>query len=63
LSAMSPSHAMSVGAMGPPGEFTIPYGFPQPGRYRIWVQVKRNGEIRTAAFDTDVQPATRKAGG
>jgi len=63
LTAMSPSHAMSMGAMGPPGEFTIPYGFPQPGRYRIWVQVKRNGAIRTAAFDTDVQPAPRKAGG
>jgi len=48
--------------MGPPGEITIPYGFPEAGRYRIWLQVKLHGEVQTAAFDTDVQAATRKAG-
>jgi len=36
-------------------EIFIPYGFPKPGLYRIFVQVKRAGEIQTAVFDAAVQ--------
>jgi hypothetical protein len=38
-----------------PGRVDVPYAFPKSSRYRIWVQVKRAGQVKTAAFDTDVQ--------
>ena len=36
------------------GEVAIPYAFPKPGPYRLWVQVKRSGQIMTAPFDVNV---------
>jgi hypothetical protein len=35
-------------------EFSLPYEFPKPGRYRLWVQVKAHGVPWTAVFDADV---------
>ncbi|HVP45280.1 MAG TPA: hypothetical protein VMT32_01805 [Bryobacteraceae bacterium] len=46
-------HAMH--SMALPAEVSFPYGFPQPGNYRIFVQVKRAGRVETGIFDTRVE--------
>lgn len=37
-----------------PNEVSFPYGFPTPGRYRIFVQMKHGNTIETGAFDAQV---------
>lgn len=46
--------SMASRAMVMSGEFSIPYVFPRPGSYRIWVQVKRGGRVLTGVFYTTV---------
>jgi hypothetical protein len=53
-----PTDAMHAGHLAPPSAtpstVTFPYGFPESGDYRIFVQVKRAGRVMTAAFDATV---------
>jgi hypothetical protein len=37
-------------------EITFPYGFPQPGDYRLFLQVKPGGQVKTAVFELNVLP-------
>jgi hypothetical protein len=57
--APSAPDAMMSMSMPPPGplppEVRFPYGFPQSGDYRIFVQIKRAGRVETGVFDAHVQ--------
>jgi hypothetical protein len=53
----SPAHDGTSTVSPPSAELRFPFVVPAPGRYRIWVQVKRDGQILTGAFDADVSEA------
>jgi len=54
ISAMTAMPGMHETAR--PAEVTFPYGFPEPGDYRLFVQIKRNGQVQTGVFDAHVEP-------
>jgi hypothetical protein len=47
-------HTMLMDAAALPADVSFPYGFPSPGAYRIFVQVKHGGAIETGVFDAQV---------
>ncbi len=49
-------HAKHHGMIFPP-RVRFPCVFPKPGDYRVFVQIKENGRVETAAFDVSVEPA------
>ena len=48
-----PGMNMSQDAL--PNTVSFPYGFPTPGRYRIFVQMKHGNTVETGVFDVDVK--------
>lgn len=38
-----------------PATVSFPYGFPSPGRYRIFIQMKHSGTVETGVFDAEVK--------
>lgn len=43
-----PDHAL-------PNEVSFPYGFPSPGRYRVFIQMKHGNTVETGVFDANVR--------
>lgn len=59
IDAIAGTNEHSQHEMGTPSVVTFPYGFPEAGDYRIFVQVKRAGRIVTGAFDATVTDAAK----
>ena len=51
--SMMMDHVMPP-AVGSSSIISLPYEFPTPGNYRVWVQFKTGGQIMTAIFDASV---------
>lgn len=48
-------HAMDNETAASNNQITFSFTFPRTGAYRIWVQVKIEGTVMTAVFDTEVE--------
>jgi hypothetical protein len=55
MDTMAPMAKMDHGAVNSVSPVvSFPYGFPQAGDYRLFVQIKRHGEVETGVFDARV---------
>jgi hypothetical protein len=55
---MSRMPGMAMSGNHLPASVSFPYGFPTPGPYRIFVQMKHGETIETGIFDANVAQAT-----
>jgi hypothetical protein len=39
---------------------SFPYAFPKPGKYRLWLQIKTMGKVRTRIFDISVEESMQQ---
>ncbi len=51
---MAPSGILASGIIYGP-DIRVAYTFPQPGRYQVWGQFKRAGQIVTVPLAVEVQ--------
>jgi hypothetical protein len=49
-------HVHPLGAARAPGEIAFASATPSPGSYRLFLQFRHNGRVRTAAFSREVTP-------
>jgi hypothetical protein len=52
--AAGSSSAMAMSATPLTSTIEFPYGFPSPGRYRIFIQMKHADTVETGVFDAEV---------
>lgn len=50
----APAHGPGCAPEAEVSALEFPYGFPAPGRYRVFLQFRRSGRVQTAAFDFTV---------
>jgi hypothetical protein len=53
----SEDHSAHMNHVSTAEEISFPYAFPEPGAYRLWVQMKSQDRVLTGVFDTTVAPA------
>ena len=57
MDGMDMSGGMDMGSAAEqiPPSVDFPYGFPSPGRYRIFIQMKHGSTVETGVFDAEVR--------
>ena len=55
MQTMTGMNAHEMGSMKHKNRIVFPYAFPKEGQYRIFLQIKRNGQVLTGIFDAIVK--------
>ncbi|MBB3838394.1 hypothetical protein FHS57_002399 [Runella defluvii] len=55
MQTMTGMNAHEMGGMKHENRIVFPYAFPKEGQYRIFLQIKRNGQVLTGIFDAIVK--------
>jgi hypothetical protein len=61
VAVASPAAMMAMHETKPGPVVSFPYGVPTPGKYRIFVQMKRAGKIETGGFEFTASEAATGA--
>jgi hypothetical protein len=62
VAVASPVAMMAMHETKPGPIVSFPYGVPTPGKYRIFVQMKRAGKVETGSFEFTASPAIATTG-
>jgi hypothetical protein len=58
MASMGGMDSKKMEGMTHENRIVFPYAFPKAGQYRIFLQIKRNGQVLTGIFDATVKEAT-----